>query len=289
MTLGVRAWLGAGLAALLGAAALHALALVGAGAAWAAMVHLTLLGWITALIVAVRHHTLPVFTGRDMPAPQLAWLHLALFAGGVPLAAAGVSGLAGGAVRGLTAAGLALELAGGLVFLASTVLIHTRGAIRAGCPIAPPIPGLPATDRTSGVAVAVATASLPLALTLMLAAQLGLPGGEWWLAGEHLAALGWAMLMVVGVATRVLPRFTGRALRGVAVTRAQLACHLAALALMVPALALGLPQLFAAGGALMALATALFVWNVWPTVHHGRSRTTRSTMVAEAAIRRVER
>lgn len=286
MTAAVRAWLGAGLAALLGAAVLHALTLVGAGEAWAAMVHLTLLGWITALIVAVRRHTLPVFTGRDMPAPWLAWLHLALFAPGVPLAAAGVSGLGGGYARGLAAAGLALQLAGGLVFLASTALIHTRGKIRGGRPIAPPLPGLAATDRASAVGVAVATASLPLALALMLAAQLGLPGGEWWLAGEHLAALGWAVLMVVGVATRVLPRFTGRPLRGVAWTRAQLACHLAALALMVPALGLGLPRVFAAGGALMALATALFLWNAWPAVSPGLPRAARSTAIPESAIRR---
>lgn len=272
MTASTRAWLAAGLLALVGAAALHALALLGGGGLWGAMVHLTLFGWITALIVAVRYHTLPVFTGRDFPHPRLAWAHLALFAAGVTLASAALA-LGGVSVSGpLRSAGLALELGAALLFAANTLLLNTRGRLRGGRPIRPPIPGLEHTDRAGLVAAGAATAALPLAPGLMLAAHAGLLPGEGWLAAEHLMALGWTMLMIAGVGYHVLPRFSGRGLRGAAWARAQLGCHLAALALIVAGLVLGLPRVFAIGGALMAAATALFAWTIWPTLSAVRAR-----------------
>jgi hypothetical protein len=254
----VRAWFAAGLLALLAAAALHALALLGMGAAWAVMIHLTVFGWITALIVAVRYHTLPVFAGSAFPAAWPAWVQLALTAAGLACVAAGA-----------WAAGLALQLAAALVFAANTALLFARRRRGAPAGLRPPIPGLERTDRVGLAAASAATASLPLALGLLLAARVGALRGEWWLAAEHLAALGWVMLMIVGVAYHVLPRFSGRGLRGLAWARAQLACHLAALALIVLGLGLGQPQAFAAGGALIALAMALFALTIWPTIHFG--------------------
>ncbi|HWQ14917.1 MAG TPA: hypothetical protein VNL77_19110, partial [Roseiflexaceae bacterium] len=167
MRASARAWLAAGLLALVAGAALHTLALLGYGAAWAAMVQLTLFGWITALIVAVRYHTLPVFTGRDFVADWPAWAHLAFTAGGVAAVAAGA-----------WAAGLALQLAGALVFAASTALLFTSGRRRGGPSGArAPLPGLERTDRAGRMAALTATANLPAALGVMLAALAGALGG----------------------------------------------------------------------------------------------------------------
>ncbi|HWQ11416.1 MAG TPA: hypothetical protein VNL77_01380, partial [Roseiflexaceae bacterium] len=87
-----------------------------------------------------------------------------------------------------------------------------------------------------------------------------------------LAALGWVTLMIVGVAYHVLPRFSGRRLRGAVWAWAQLACHLTGLALIVAGLGLGLPRAFATGGALVALAAALFAYTIWPALSAVRPR-----------------
>ncbi|HEU5101712.1 MAG TPA: hypothetical protein VFU22_21970, partial [Roseiflexaceae bacterium] len=149
-------------------------------------------------------------------------------------------------------------------FLFNVVQLLRRGAPRPRAPM-PPIAGQPLIDRLGTQATKASGVCLPLALGLLLASRLGW-SGEWALAAEHLAALGWVMLMIVGVAYHVLPRFTGVAVRGVSWARAQLACHLGALLLMVPALAFGWGMLFALGGMLMAGALGLFAWTIWPTL-----------------------
>ncbi|MEN9934233.1 MAG: hypothetical protein RLZZ387_812 [Chloroflexota bacterium] len=265
MSSATRAWLMVGLAALVAAAALHTLVLLGVGAVWSAMVHLTVFGWTSALIVAVSRHALPMFTGKSFPQQWMAWAQLAAFVPGVTLAAAGL-------VQGyipITLAGLGLELLAALLFAAHALLLHTRGKLRGAGPMRPPIAGIEQTDGLSTAATLAGAACLPLALALMAAGRAGVLRGEWWLAGEHLAALGWVMLTIVGIALRVLPRFTGKALRGVGWARAQLVCHAAALVLMAAALGLGLPRLFAAGGVLMAVATALFASTVGTTIDFG--------------------
>jgi hypothetical protein len=109
-----------------------------------------------------------------------------------------------------------------------------------------------------------------MALFLLLANRLGWISGAWVLAAEHLAALGWIMLMIVGVGYHVLPRFSGYATRGAFWARAQLGCHLLALVLIVLALGFGWPAAFAAGGLLMALALGLFAWTIWPAIRAQR-------------------
>ena len=120
---------------------------------------------------------------------------------------------------------------------------------------------------------------LPLALLLLFAAQLGGSAAQWALAAEHLATLGWMMLMIVGVAYHVLPRFSGCGTRGPAWARAQLLIHVGALALIVPALGFGWPRGFALGGCLMALALGLFAWTIWPTLRVIRSQPAPITLV----------
>jgi len=100
----------------------------------------------------------------------------------------------------------------------------------------------------------------------------GVLGAGWLLAAEHLAVLGWVMLMIVGVALHVLPRFSGHALRGRAWARVQLVCHCAGLGLIVLALGFGWAALFATGASLMALALGLFAATVWPALAAVRSR-----------------
>lgn len=262
MSPSARAFVVGALIALPAAALLSLLASLGVSATWAAMVHLLLFGWITGMIYAVNYHTMPVFAARDFPSPRLIWLNALLWAAGAALAAAGtLLGWPAG-----SALGLALELAAALAFMANVVLLFRRGPRRSNRPPTPPIPGQPQVDRLATYATRGAGLALPLALLLLLLGRIGWIDGAWVLAAEHLATLGWIMLMIVGVAYHVLPRFSGAGTRGPAWARAQLACHYGALALIVPALGLGWRVPFALGGLLMTLALALFAWTIWPAL-----------------------
>ncbi|MCZ7568244.1 MAG: hypothetical protein M5U01_06625 [Ardenticatenaceae bacterium] len=268
MASGSRAFLMASLLALAGAATLHLLVLLGIRGLWPAMIHLTLFGWITAMILTVNYHMMPVFAARDFPYPRLIQLHWLVFTGGVALAVAGL--LLGWPAT--VAAGLLLQSVGAVIFVANTMLLFVRGRRRAHPALPPPIPDQPRVDRIGTQATKGAGLSLPFALLLLLAVQLGWIRGAWVLAAEHLATLGWVMLMIVGVAYHVLPRFSGRGVRGPAWARLQLLFHSAALLLMVPGLGLGWAWLFAPGGLLMTVAVGLFAWTVWPTLHVLRPR-----------------
>lgn len=262
MASSTRAWLALSLCLLVSAMLLHVLALAGVAIVWSAMVHLTLFGWITAMITTITYHTTPVFSGRDFPNKQLAWYHLGAFAAGVALAGAGLLARSNAA----TTVGVALQVLAALLFAANIALLLRRGTPHSGRPPLPPIASQPQVDRVARRATRLAGPCLLLALLLLLGAYGGWLHGEWALAAEHLAALGWIMLTVVGVAYHMLPRFNGRGVRGPGWARAQLACHLAALLLMVPALGFGLPALFAAGGLMMSVAVGLFVWTIWPAL-----------------------
>jgi hypothetical protein len=267
MQLTTRAFFAMGLVALLGAAALHTAVLFGLGMAWAAFVHLTIFGWISGMIFAVNYHTMPVFTGRDFPAAWPIWAHLGAQTLGAALAPTAM--LADS--RPLVVAGLALELLGALLFMLNITLLFTRGRRRSLAPAPAPVQGQKAVDKVGTRATAAAGMSLPSALLLLLAGRTGILGGEWWLAAEHLATLGWLLLMIVGVAYHVLPRFSGRATRGAAWAGRQLALHLLGVALIVLALGLGAGALFAIGGLLMSIALGLFAWVVWPTLQAVRA------------------
>lgn len=257
-----RAWFATSLLLLVGAALLHAALLFGASAVWGGLVHLTLFGWISSMIVSVNYHTMPVFTGRDFPVAGTIWAHLAAFVAGICLAVAGL--LAG--TQALIVAGLALELLAALLFVLNIGLLFARGVRRATRPAPPPVAGQGAVDKVGTRATAAAGLCLPLALALLLGARTGLLRGEWWLTAEHLAALGWVMLMIVGVAAHVLPRFSGQATRGAGWAAAQLGLHLLGLSLIVVGLGFGFGGLFAAGSVVMAVALGLFAWTIWPTL-----------------------
>lgn len=249
------------LLALVTAAVMHLLVLFGVSGVWAAMIHVAIFGWITMMIFGVNYHTMPVFAARDFPYPWLLQIHWLVSTLGVALAAPGL----GTGLGALINAGVLLQLLGALVFVANTVLLFVRGPRRAHKHPPPPVPNQAAIDRVGTQATKLAGMCLPLALLLLLVHPFWLRG-EWGLAAEHLALLGWVMLMIVGVAYHVLPRFSARAVRGVAWARAQLLCHVAGLVVIVPSLGLGWRPAFAAGGLLMSAAVGLFAWTIWPTL-----------------------
>ena len=181
--------------------------------------------------------------------------------------------------RAGTLAGLLLQLGGALMLMANTILLFLRGAPKPHRPPAPAIAGQLLVDRAGTRATKAAAICLPLALLLLIAAQVEWIGGQWVLAAEHLAALGWMMLMIIGVAYHTLPRFSGCGTRGPAWVRAQLLIHFGALALIVPALGFGWTRGFALGGFLMTLALGLFAWTVWPTLRGIQPQSAPITLV----------
>jgi hypothetical protein len=260
------------LAALLGAAGLHFLVLAGIARLWPAATHLTIFGWVTAMILAVSYHTMPVFGARDFPYPRLIAVHCGVFAVGVSLATAGLALFSDPAI----VTGLLLELLASLVFLVNTMLLFLRGPRRPHTHPTPPLPDQRAIDRIGTRATKAAALCLPLSLFLLAGVYQGILGAGWLLAGEHLAVLGWVMLMIVGVAVHVLPRFSGRALRGRRWAQVQLACHCVALGLIVLALGFGQAALFATGAMLMAVALGLFAATVWPALATVRAQPLRA-------------
>ena len=268
MSRSTRAFVGSSLAALVGAAGLHGLFLAGQNTVWTAAVYLMLFGWITGIICAVSYHTMPVFSGRDFPRPRLIWLHWAAFTTGVVVATPALimfwrPGIVGGLLLQGTAA---------LVFVANTVLLFRSGRRRPQQPVPPALVGQREVDLVGRRATQVSALSLPVALGLLALVWSGGLGAGWLLAAEHLAALGWIMLMIMGVGLHVLPRFSGAALRGARWARAALYTHLLALALMVPALGFGWSRSFAAAGVLMAVAVGFFAWTIWPALQVVRPR-----------------
>jgi hypothetical protein len=262
MTTTTRLFIATSLAALIVAALLHLLVLLGVWRVWAALIHLMLLGWITGMVFAVNYHTMPVFAARDFPHPCLTAAHWAVFTSGVMLVTVGSLG----AWSTFTSIGLLLQYVAALLFVANTVLLFRRGARRTNGPPTPPTPDQKCVDRIGTQATKSAGMCLPLALLLLLAQQLQWIGGAWVLAAEHLVTLGWIMSMIVGVAYHVLPRFSGRGLRGTAWARIQLLCHRIVLVLLVPGLGFGWTRAFALGALLMTAAIALFAWTIWPTI-----------------------
>jgi hypothetical protein len=246
--------------ALVGAMILHLLLLSGNDGVWSGFIHLTLFGWISGFIFAVNYHTMPVFTARTFPYPALILAHWALFSLGIVASTLGLLQHTAGPYR----AGLALEFSSSLVFMANVILLLVRGQKR-GQPH-PALPEQQKVDRLSTYATKLAGLSLPLALGMLSAVELRWISPGWYLAAEHVATLGWVMLMIVGVACHVLPRWAGLQFRRIWRLRLAMICHSLALLLMIPALGLNWRPLFALGGSLMALGLGLFAWVIWPTI-----------------------
>jgi len=162
-----------------------------------ATTHLFTLGWITTSIVGALYQLLPVALGVPIRSPRAAWGTLVLYLPGLPLFLIGVwSGSRVATVGG------ALLLAAGLLLFAANLALTLARARREGA------------DDVAWWALA--GADLFLVITVLLGSALAgnLHGG--WLGGGRLLALGvhlhvalagWVLLVVVGVAQRLLPMF----------------------------------------------------------------------------------
>lgn len=191
------------------AAALAFLVLGGAGLVWTApelaagaypsprvvaVAHLFTLGWITTSIMGALYQFLPVALGQPIRSEAVAHLTFGLYAPGL---AAFVVGLLFG--------GPALMLAGAVVFGVGILLFVGNLAATLG-----------RAERRDVTWWALAAADLFLLVTLVLGLALAgnlrwgfLGAGRFLAVGTHLhvALAGWVLLVMVGVAHRLLPMF----------------------------------------------------------------------------------
>jgi hypothetical protein len=160
----------------------------------AAVTHLFTLGWITTSILGALYQFLPVALGVSIRSERLAWVTLALYG-------PGAAGLVLGMLLGrsdVTVAGAAALTAGLLLFSGNLAATLRRATER----------GLTWWCLAGATLFLLATVGLGAAL----AANLRWPvlGAERLLAmgvHVHVAVAGWVLLVVVGVAQRLLPMF----------------------------------------------------------------------------------
>lgn len=289
-------YLAAGIA-WLGVAALHQV--VAAAYLWAAdsrvlpvrldepLLTAFLLGFVVLTVLGVSARTLPVFLG--LRAARLALLRAALWALNPGVAAVALAlGLSDGATpalsRWLLLAGQTLVLAGVLAFVAGLRLLEPRAS---------QVPDLAAQNIPRSFQGFVRVAYVWLLAAAAIWAFLALRAaafGQGTLmtessAGRHALALGFVTLMVIGMATRIVPVFRGSPLFSAGLQRAAFWLVLASVALRV-ALELGwgygsrLDPLLSASGVLGFLGMALFAANVWLTLE---GRTLMGRVQAPAA------
>lgn len=168
-----------------------------------ALTHLFTLGWITVTIQGALYQFLPVALGEPIRSQRLAYASLLLHAPGLTLF-----------TTGLVTHRSALTITGAVLFSSGLALfVGNLAATLARARRQPPTPDA-AERRLTWWALAGATLFLAatVALGVALSGNLrwGFLGAERFLAvGTHLhvAIGGWVMLVVVGVAHRLLPMF----------------------------------------------------------------------------------
>ncbi|MBI3491920.1 MAG: hypothetical protein HY047_09085, partial [Acidobacteria bacterium] len=157
-----------------------------------AIVHLVTLGWITFSILGAIYIVGPVALRMPMPARRGDYVAYAL----------GIIGVIG------MVAHFWLEEFGGMAWSAATV---TCGVLYVAWRI---MRGLPRASIPAGVKLHIAFACLNIGLAASMGILLGFDKAYHFLPGfvmsnvfahAHLAALGWATMMVVGVSYRLLP------------------------------------------------------------------------------------
>lgn len=160
----------------------------------AAVTHLFTLGWITTSIMGALYQFLPVALGRPITWPGLAQATLILYAPGLLAFVAGIA-----------FSRTTLMLVGAVTFGTAIVLFIANLAVT-----------LRASDRRDVTWWALACATFYLGVTLVLG--LALTGNlRWGYLGAgrlnalgvhlHVALAGWVLLVMIGVAHRLLPMF----------------------------------------------------------------------------------
>lgn len=212
----------------------------------AAATHLFTLGWITTSIMGALYQLLPVALGGRFPWRRLGHLTFALHVAGV---SAFVAGLATGRT-GWVAAGAA-TLGTGLLLFAAHLAAALRSSTRRDT-----------TWRCLAAADAFLVVAVSLGVLLAFNLRTGFLGpGRFLLIALHLhvAAVGWVLLVIVGVSRRLLPMFLLS--HGVTEEPGRAAAWLLALGTAVLALVHHVLPLAAmpAGGGLLAAGGAAFV------------------------------
>lgn len=216
----------------------------------AAVTHLFTLGWLTLTIFGALSQLLPVALGAPIFSLRLGHTAFWSFAAGVPLLAGGIA-----TDRApLLAVGGTLVGAGVLLAVANVAATLARGRTH---------------DVTwAGIAVGIAYLTVALLFGLVLAHNLtsGVIAAarvRVLAAHLHIAAVGWAMIVIVGVANRLLPMFL---LAHGADTRWSRRA-LAALAAGVPLFAVGMVGAWRAaawaGALLLEAGLAAFLWQAY--------------------------
>lgn len=159
-----------------------------------AVVHLFTLGWITTSIMGALYQLLPVALGAPVRSEGLGHLSFWLYAPGV---VAFVAGLLFGGGR-VTLAGASLAATGLVLFVANlgaTLPRAERG-------------GLTRWVLAAAGLFLLATVTLGLLLAVNLRSD-ALGGGRFLVVGlhAHVAAGGWVLMVVIGVADRLMPMF----------------------------------------------------------------------------------
>jgi len=247
---------------------------------WRAAVHLAVLGGIAMMIYGVNIRIVPVFARRSWRSERL--LVAQVVAGG---AGAWVSFLGIG-VRSTVLAGVGqtLALAGGVLFMANIAMLFRQ---QPGAAVAPPARHEEQVDVDP-----IATRFTRLSGTWLL---LGLATGvalTWWhpstgrwdLVWAHMLLIGFFLSMASGVCYHVLPRWTGRPWRSIALIRWHYHLVLAGLPLMVLALAVDHSALFLLAGPIQAVAIALLLLNIAPHAWSLRGAVRGGIVVASACL-----
>ena len=216
----------------------------------AAVTHLFTLGWLTLTIFGALSQLLPVALGAPIFSPRLGHAAFWSFVAGIPLFAAGVA-----AERTpLVAVGASLVGVGVLLASANVAVTLSRGRTR---------------DVTwGGIAGGIAYLTAALVVGLVLARNLdtGFIAGarvRVLAAHLHIAIVGWAMLVIVGVSNRLLPMFLLAHGADTRWSRRALACF----AVGVPVFAVGMlapwPVAAWVGAGLLEAGLAAFLWQAY--------------------------
>ena len=212
----------------------------------AGVTHLVTLGWITMTIFGALHQLLPVALDAPMRNARLGHVSFAVFAPGVGFFAGGV---ANGSMV-MRHLGIAL-VATGVLLTVGNVATALRRARRHD-----------ATWAAIALAITFLTSTLGFGVLLLHNLHTGFLGAarvHILAAHLHVAVLGWALIMIVGVSHRLLPMFLLAHGADARWTRRSLSL----LAAGVPILAVGLTMQLAlvswAGAALLELGLACFI------------------------------
>jgi hypothetical protein len=216
----------------------------------AGITHLFTLGWLTTTIFGALYQLLPVALGAPLRSVRVAHASFLTFAPGAGLFAAGVATSA----PALHHAGIALVAAGIVLAVGNLALSLPRA------------PSRDATWWAVATALAFLTSTLVLGVVLLHNVHTGFLAEarlRALAAHVHVALVGWALIMMVGVSHRLLPMFLLSHGGDTRWTKRALALLGGGVAVLTVGLALRRPVATWAGAALLEAGVGCFVWQAF--------------------------